>query len=85
LTALNVEGKAKQRLNTTHSCLLAIRMDIFMSQSKCVSVVMGTDTSVILTTRPDGVYVWQDGKLIGYLPAASCLNFVREILNKVDL
>ena len=56
-----------------------------MPQSKCVNVVMGTDTSVILTARPDGVYVWQDGNQIGYLPAASCLNFVREILNKVDL
>jgi hypothetical protein len=56
-----------------------------MSQSKCVSVVMGTDTPVILTTRPDGIYVWQNGKLIGYLPAASCLNFVRQILNEVDI
>lgn len=46
---------------------------------------MATDTSVILTTRSDGVYVWQDGKLIGHLPAASCLNFVRQILNEVDL
>jgi hypothetical protein len=56
-----------------------------MSQEKLANTVAATDTSVILTTRSDGVYVWQDGKQIGYLPAASCLNFVREILNKVDL
>jgi hypothetical protein len=56
-----------------------------MPRSKPVSGVMAMDTSVILTTRPDGVYVWQDGKQIGYLPAASCLNFVRQILNEVDL
>ena len=56
-----------------------------MPQMKCVSVAMGMDTSVTLTTRPDGVYVWQNGKLIGYLPAISCLNFVRQILNEVDI
>jgi hypothetical protein len=56
-----------------------------MPPKKSVIAVAATDTSVILTARPDGVYVWQDGNQIGYLPAASCLNFVREILNKVDL
>lgn len=56
-----------------------------MPRMKCVSVAMGMDTSVILTTRPDGVYVWQNGKLIGYLPATSCLNFIRQILDTVDI
>lgn len=56
-----------------------------MPRKKPVIGAMATDTSVILTTRPDGVYVWQDGKLIGYLPATSCLNFVRQILNEVDI
>lgn len=56
-----------------------------MLRKKSASAVVATDTSVILTTRPDGVYVWQDGKQIGYLPAVSCLNFVRQILNEVDI
>jgi hypothetical protein len=56
-----------------------------MPPKKSVIAVAATDMSVILTARPDGVYVWQNGNQIGYLPAASCLNFVREILNKVDL
>ena len=56
-----------------------------MPPKKSVNVAVATDTSVILTARPDGVYVWQDGNQIGYLPAASCLNFVRQILNEVDL
>jgi hypothetical protein len=60
-------------------------MGTSMPPKKSVNVVAATDTSVILTARPDGVYVWQDGNQIGYLPAASCLNFVKEILNKVDL
>lgn len=44
-----------------------------------------TDTAVILTTRPDGVYVWQNGTAIGKLPATACLNLIRQILNTVDL
>jgi hypothetical protein len=56
-----------------------------MPRKKYANAVVATDTSVILTTRPDGVYVWQDGYLIGYLPATSCLNFVRQILNEVDI
>ena len=47
--------------------------------------IIKTDTAVILTTRPDGVYVWQHGTPIGKLPATACLNFIRQILNTVDL
>ena len=47
--------------------------------------IIKTDTAVILTTRPDGVYVWQNGTPIGKLPANACLNFIRQILNTVDL
>jgi len=47
--------------------------------------IIKTDTAVILTTRPDGVYVWQHGTAIGKLPATACLNFIRQILNTVDL
>jgi hypothetical protein len=47
--------------------------------------IITTDTAVILTTRPDGVYVWQHGTLIGKLPATACINFIRQILNTVDL
>lgn len=60
-------------------------MGMLMPSKKSANVVAATDTSVILTARSDGVYIWQNGKQIGYLPAISCLNFVREILNKVDL
>jgi len=56
-----------------------------MPQKKPVNAAMAMDTSVILTTRPDGLYVWQDGKQIGYYPATSCLNIARQILNNVDI
>ena len=47
--------------------------------------IIKTDTAVILTTRPDGVYVWQNGTAIGKLPANACLNFMRQNLKTVDL
>ena len=40
--------------------------------------------STLWTVRNDGVYIWQDGKQIGFVPAYQCRRLVVEVMNKVD-
>lgn len=40
--------------------------------------------TILWTTRDDGVYIWKQGQLAGFIPASECKALMLSIMNRVD-